>query len=261
MKRAILLLLPLLAACGGPPALVRILEINDIHVLDEASTAYPSRVVDAMNAEKADLVLVCGDVATDGKEGELRLARRVLDRLAAPYHVVAGNHDALHRGDREEDVFKRIFEQKETTYAFESHGIHFVAIDPGCGSNYRENRVPPPVVERLLALAASIPPDRPLILFSHYPYGTGVSYRTPNADEVLGLFRGKRLLAVVSGHWHGNTERREGGVLFTTTACASSTRNNHDKTDAKGYRVFTVREGREVSTEFKAVPSGEARPR
>ncbi len=261
MKRAILLLLPFLAACGGPPALVRILEVNDIHVLDEESMAYPSRVVDAMNGEKADLVLVCGDVATDGKEGELLLARKVLDRFVVPYHVVAGNHDALHKGDREEELFKRVFEQKETTYAFESHGIHFVAIDPGCGSNYKENRVPPAVVERLRAIAAAIPPDRPVILFSHYAYGTGVSGRTPNADEVLGLFKGRRLLAVLSGHWHGNTERREGGVLFTTTACASSTRNNHDKTTAKGYRVLIVREGREVSTEFKAVPTGEAGPR
>ena len=95
--------------------------------------------------------------------------------------------------------------------------------------------------------------DASVVLFSHYPYGPGVTYRTPNADEVLAIFSRQRLLAVVSGHWHGNTEKRDRGVLFTTTASCSSTRPNHDKTRAKGYRIFTVRNGREIETAFKEV--------
>lgn len=242
-----------LQACAPSPAVVRILEVNDLHVLDEESTVYPDRIVEAMNAEGADLVLVCGDLATNGREEELRLARRVLDRLKIPYHAVLGNHDAPATG-RPDEVFRRFFPQSGTTYAFERRGIHFVAIDPECGKNYTENRVPPPVLEKLREIAAAIPAGRPVILFSHYPYGPGVTYRTPNAEEVLGLFREKDLLAVVSGHWHGNTEKRADGVLFTTTACASSTRSNHDKTEARGYRTFTVREGREIDTRFRRVP-------
>lgn len=252
-----LALAALLFSCAAPAAVpdeVRFLEVNDLHLLDDASMAYPRKVVEAMNRERAAFALVCGDVATDGREDELRRARAVLDGLAIPWHIVIGNHDALHDGGREEALFKEVFGQRETTYAFSSHGIHFVAIDPGCGKDYQKNAVRPPVLERLAAIAAALPPDAPVILFSHYPYGPGVTYRTPNADEVLALFRRQRLLAVVSGHWHGNTESRRDGVLFTTTACASSTRPNHDRTKAKGYRVFTVRAGREIATEFREVP-------
>ena len=74
-----------------------------------------------------------------------------------------------------------------------------------------------------------------------------------NADEVQALFAGRPLLAMISGHWHGNTEKIENGILMTTTACSSSTRGNHDGTKPKGYRVFTIHPDRTVSTEFKEV--------
>jgi calcineurin-like phosphoesterase family protein len=238
----------------GVPAVVRFLEVNDIHILDDASMAYPRNVVDAMNREEAALVLVCGDVATDGKEDELRRAKTVLDGFQHPWRIVIGNHDCLYGGDREETLYKTVFGLDETTYAFRSHGIHFVAIDPGCGKDYKKHAVRPATLAKLRAIAAAIPADEPVILFSHYPYVPGVTYRTPNADEVIEVFRGRRLLAVVGAHFHGNNERRENGILFTTTACATSTRNNHDGTKAKGYRVFTVREGREITTEFREVP-------
>jgi calcineurin-like phosphoesterase family protein len=252
-------LLALLAglSCRAAPAPIEtftFLEINDLHVTDEASLAYPARVIEALNRENAAFVLVCGDVATDGREGELRLARGLLDRLKAPFHVVPGNHDAMFEGERPEEAFRAAFGVRETTYAFEFCGVHFVAIDPGCGKAYARNTVRPAVLDRLRSIAAGIPEGAPLVLFSHYPYGPGVTYRTPNAKDVLDIFKHQRLLAVVSGHWHGNTERREGGVLFTTTACASGTRKNHDGTAARGYRVFTVRGGSEVSTEFREVP-------
>jgi hypothetical protein len=257
LRRAAALLAGLLFSCAAPapaPDEFRFLEVNDLHLLDDASMAYPRKVVEAMNREGAALALVCGDVATDGKEEELRRARAVLDGLAVPWHVAIGNHDALYGGEREETVFKEVFGLRETTYAFVSHGIHFVAIDPGCGKDYKKNAVRPAVLDRLAAIASAIPPDAPVVLFSHYPYGPGVTYRTPNADAVLSLFRGRRLLAVAGAHWHGNTEVRQGGVLFTTTACASSTRSNHDGMKPKGYRVFTVRGGREISTAFREVP-------
>jgi hypothetical protein len=67
------------------------------------------------------------------------------------------------------------------------------------------------------------------------------------------LFRSKKVLAVIGAHFHGNTERLENGVLFTTTASSSSTRSNHDGTTAKGFRVFHVGEDLSIRTEFREV--------
>ena len=58
---------------------------------------------------------------------------------------------------------------------------------------------------------------------------------------------------MVSGHFHGNTERRENGILMTTTACCSGRRGNHDGTKAKGYRIFHIDKDMNVTTEFREV--------
>jgi predicted phosphodiesterase len=229
------------------------LELNDVHILDDASMAFPSRVVEAMNKESAAFTLVCGDLATDGKREELERAKRVLDRLVKPYFAVAGNHDAQYAGTKPETLFREVFGLTANSYHFEREGIHFIAIDPGAGSDYQRNSVRPEVFGWLEKTAATIPDGAPVILFSHYPYGRGVQYRTVNADDVLALFKGKKLLAVIGAHFHGNTERNENGVLFTTTASSSSTRPNHDGTTAKGFRVFHVGEDLSIRTEFREV--------
>ena len=65
--------------------------------------------------------------------------------------------------------------------------------------------------------------------------------------------RGARLLRIAAaGHWHGNQEETRDGVLFTTTACCTSTRNNFDGTPEKGYRLFHLA-GDSVATEFVEV--------
>ena len=40
---------------------VKILAVSDMHIVDESTTAYPRKVIQAMNEEGGDLVLVCGD--------------------------------------------------------------------------------------------------------------------------------------------------------------------------------------------------------
>ena len=235
------------------PGPVKILALGDMHIVDGKSTAYPRKVVQAMNEEGGDLVLVCGDLGRDGKRTELELARDVLKELKMPYHPVPGNHDALHAGEKEEPLFQEVFSLKQSSYHFEQKGIRFIGIDHGCGKAYGKNAVRPAVMDWLGKTLTTIPHEQPIILFSHYPFARGVKYRTKNADDVLALFKGRKLLAVISGHFHGNTERRENGILMTTTACSSGTRGNHDGTKPKGYRVFHIDEDMNITTAFKEV--------
>jgi len=235
------------------PGPLKLLTLGDMHVLDERTIAYPQKVIQAMNDEGGDLVLACGDLGAGGKRAELELARNMLDELKMPYHPVLGNHDALYSGDREEDLFKEVFSLERNSYHFVKKGVSFLAVDHGCGRAYRGNAVRPGVLAWMRRTLTAIPKDRPIVMFSHYPFAEGVRYRTPNSAEVLALFEDTRLLAVVSGHFHGNTERRENGVLMTTTACCSGRRRNHDGTRAKGFRVFRIGEDMNVETEFREV--------
>jgi len=231
----------------------KFLSLGDMHLTHEASAAYPRKVIEAMNIEGGGHVLACGDMASKPTKPELELARGVLDELKMPYYPVLGNHDALFSGEKEETLFREVFSLKENSYHFALNGIRFIGLDHGCGRGYQNNAVRPAVMNWLDQTLATIPDDQPIILFSHYPFGKGVKYRTKNADEVQALFENKKLLAMISGHFHGNTERHENGILMTTTACSSGTRGNHDGTKPKGYRVFNVDERLNVTTEFKAV--------
>ena len=235
---------------SGP---VKFLSLGDMHLTNQKSVPYPNKVIKAMNNEAGDLVLACGDLGSKPTRPELELARDVLDELKVPYYPVLGNHDALFSGEKEETLFREVFSLKENSYHFAHKGIQFIGIDHGCGRGYKDNSVRPAVMEWLKKTLATIPDEKPIIFFSHYPFAKGVKYRTKNADDVQALFKNKKLLAMINGHFHGNTERRENGILMTTTACCSGTRGNHDRTKPKGYRVFRVDKGLNVTTEFKEV--------
>ena len=97
---------------------------------------------------------------------------------------------------------------------------------------------------------ASVDPKQPIALFLHHPLNPhSKSYRVKNADAVLALFAGRALRLVAAGHFHGNQVEEQDGVLFTTNACCTITRDNHDGTTAKGYRLFHC-SGERVQTEF-----------
>lgn len=235
---------------SGP---IKFLSLGDMHLTDQMSMSYPRKIVEAINDEGGDLLLACGDLGSSPTNSELELARDVLHGLKVPYYPVLGNHDALYSGEKEETLFREVFSLEQNSYHFAHNGIRFIGIDHGCGRDYKDNSVRPSVMNWIKRTVASIPAEQPMIFFSHYPFGKGVKYRTKNADQVKALFKGRKLLAMISGHFHGNTERREDGILMTTTACSSGTRGNHDGTKPKGYRVFNIDEELNVTTEFKEV--------
>ncbi len=93
---------------------------------------------------------------------------------------------------------------------------------------------------------------RPIALMTHHPFNPNTMYRVQNADEVLAMFGEHNLKLVAAGHFHGNQEEERDGVLFTTTACCSSTRGNHDGTTSKGFRLFHV-DKETIATEYVEV--------
>ncbi len=75
----------------------RVVVVSDSHLSPPAAEAGSnwSAVVRHVEDVRPDLVVHVGDLALDGQHdpGDLRHARRELDRLAAPWVAVPGNHD------------------------------------------------------------------------------------------------------------------------------------------------------------------------
>jgi len=237
--------LPVLSGGKGPWSLAT---LNDIHVLDARSTALVDRAVNMINeTPQVRLVIVLGDLATTGKLPELKLAKRSLERLEAPYLVVPGNHDVEPRA---KDIFanyEKVFGARN--WVREEGNWTLIGFD-SCEGDGSDVTVPPDTVAWLEKMAKKAGDKRPVALFCHHPLNPQTkAYRVKNADQILGLFSGKNLRLVASGHYHGNQVESSHGITFVTTACCATTRPNFDNTDEKGYRLFHF-ENDDMRTEF-----------
>lgn len=225
--------------------------INDCHIKDAASTAIVERAVARINADpRVKAAVVLGDVATGGAREELDLAKAALDRLACPWYIVPGNHDVSPRDADIRANFTAVFGPVHWTH--EHDGWALIGFD-SCEGAKSDVTVAEAELAWLREQAAALRPEQPVAMFSHHPLNPHtVHYRILNADTVLDIFKGHALRVAAAGHWHGNQAEEQNRTLFTTTACCSSTRNNFDKTEARGYRLFHVKDGA-VETEFVEV--------
>ncbi len=225
--------------------------IGDIHVLDARSTGIVNKAVGMINAtEAAQFTLMLGDLATDGRLPEFRLAKNSLDRLARPYFTIPGNHDVDMTLANPLDNFTKSFDWEN--WDEDRGGWVFLGLD-SCNGTASDVTIRPDQVEWLTAQLGKIGGDRPIALLSHHPLNPNTKqYRVKNAEDVLALFKNHNLKLVASGHYHGNQQEERDGILFTTTACCSTTRPNFDGTTSKGYRLFHV-DKETITTEYVEV--------
>jgi len=223
-------------------------QAGDTHITDTKSVEIVNDAVDMINADlRVAFSLWLGDLTQFSKSDEMALARMALDRLRRPRHTLRGNHD-LQGG-----FYEREF--GELNYVLEYAGWKFIMLDsnPGDATPIDEERM-----AWLREVLAATDPAQPIVLCTHHPlYPNTASYLLAGAADVLGLFAGHNLKAVLGAHYHANQEEVIDGVLYTTTACLATTRTNFDRTTQRGYRLFHCTADA-ITTEF--VPVRDVQP-
>ncbi len=225
--------------------------IGDIHVLGENSTAIVGHAVDKINANPSvQFAVIVGDLAIAGRGTELDYAHQALKRLAKPWFVLPGNHDVNMTAA---DIYKEYNDRfGKPDWTNEREGWLFLGID-SCNEDKSDVSIRQDQIEWLKQQLDHDVSKRPIALFCHHPFNPhSKAYRVKNAGEVLSLFKDRSLRLVAAGHFHGNQVEERDGVLFTTTACCSSIRGNHDGSTAKGFRLFHV-DNTSIKTEFVEV--------
>src|SRR5690606_30305288 len=179
---------------------------------------------------------VIGDLATDAKPEELERAKKLLARLEKPCHILPGNHDATNDPESSLQAFEQVI--GAPCWRHEYAGWQFIGLDSTEGIR-SDVTVAPARLEWLDRQIAALPPAAPVALLLHHPLNPNTrAYRIKNAEDILARFQGRPLRLAAAGHFHGNQDEARDGILFTTTACCSVTRGNHDGTKTKGYRVY-----------------------
>ncbi len=222
--------------------------INDTHVVDEASTAFLDEAVRRINATpNLAFTLMLGDLSADAKPREFEIAKAHLDKLAKPYFYLPGNHDVRPEGEHPYANYDQFFPERQWCRRFQNWV--FLGIDT-CERTASDVTLPPNRVDWIRSQLKEVDPATPVVLCSHHPFNPHTkAYRVKNADEVLSLFSAHNLRMVLSGHYHGNQLEEAGGILFITTACCASSRDNADGTPAKGYRTFRIT-GADIAHDF-----------
>lgn len=161
---------------------------------------------------RPDVTLVLGDVLNDGRSPEakerLLELRAILDRLAAPYLAIPGNHD----GD--EDLFYRVFTRPA---AFEDvSGVRFVSFIDQEEPGYNARRSDADL-ERFKT--ARMGYEGPLVALQHvclFPPALSVApYNYTNAAEVISSMKEAGVTLSISGHHHRGAETtRDENITF-----------------------------------------------
>ena len=225
--------------------------VNDLHYLDEHCGVWFEHVVKQMNATepKSAFCLIVGDFAEHGTAKEMGAVKESFRALNAPSYGVIGNHDYAAPNDR--TVYEKLFPGR-LNYRFEHAGWQFVALDSSEGQKSHGTSVQPDTLRWLDDALPKLDKKRPLVVFTHFPFGPFTPYRPQNADAVLERFKEHNLQAVFNGHFHGFTERKIAATTLTTNKCCAHSRANHDGTPEKGYFVCRAEQGK-IKREFVEV--------
>ena len=227
---------------NGRGGAFRFAVLNDCHFYTPRCPAWFERVRASLRSHspRPEFCLVVGDLVEHGTREEFGPMREILQSFGIPFHAVIGNHDYASDTDRSawDEVFPRTL-----NYAFEHRGWQFIGLDSTQGRQYQGTKVQPATLSWLDAQLPKLQPSSPTILFSHFPFGSQVTYRPTNADAVLERFRAFNLLAVFDGHFHGFTEKQLGHTVLLTNRCCSISTGNHDGTTEKGYFLCDAKDG------------------
>jgi outer membrane protein assembly factor BamB len=209
-----------------------------------------------------DFIAATGDLADYGQQEELEVYRDAIAQLGVPVASVPGNHDHLSVLTRDAiDEFFGEWARRDDTagldagaafqrevfggnwrraksgripwvdvmgplyYSFDWGGVHFVAYD---GEGLRRYGDDYPQDEWLARDLAAVAPDTPVVVCTHFP---------ENREFYRSRFGGVRLVASVSGHWHGTRVWHDGEAAHWTSSTLGF--GGIDYTP-RGYRVVEV---------------------
>jgi len=265
------------AARGVEGSPLRLLFYTDVHARTEWETPLAlARAAEAINAQRADLVIAGGDLITDGFQSSAATvaprwdAYMDMHRAIKPeVHAVIGNHDLVaaipEDGTPPSHEPRAIFLERmglERTYrSFDALGYHFVLLDSvqvvGGGLKY-QGRIEADQLQWLREDLAKLPPNTPVVCVLHIPLLTafyaatkGATAPAPsnravvNSREVLDVLDQYNTVLVLQGHIHVKELIRWRNTTFLTggAVCGKWWRGPWHGTQ-EGYSVVTLHQDR-----------------
>ena len=226
---------------------MKIVHASDLHIEDKQNVrGYIEKGLKAIKAEKADLILLTGDITDSGIYEEYRLAEKYLKGLKN-WHAVPGNHDARNVGYErfEKFIHDRTFHEK-------IKGINLYGIDssePDLDDGHIGR-------EKYEWLKERLDGGFSMIMMHHHIVpvpGAGRERHTiVDAGDFLKLVTDSNIDLVLCGHKHVCNLWKLNNTLIANTSTLSSERT---RGMGRGYNVIEIEDEKVKSIKFKSLDS------
>ena len=214
---------------------IRFIQVTDAHFnpnIENTKEILTQTVKDINNQKDIAFVVFTGDNIDKANEKHLEEFMKIVKKIHAPYYLVLGNHDVFKSQNLSKVRYKeivrhhRIWLHRSWNYSFKKNGYVFIVADgakeviPGAAGYYRADTLK--WIDKQLTKNA----DKPVIIFQHYPiiespeFGKGAlrTHRTYQAEKYLDMLsKHDNVIAIVSGHFHVNSEVMQNGVYHINT--------------------------------------------
>lgn len=260
-------------AVGSDKGSVRLVFFTDVHARTEWETPMAmSRAADAINGQKADLVIAGGDLITDGFQSSATKVTPRWDAYMKMHQAIdldvypaIGNHDLVAAipedgaapADHPRSIYLGRMGLERTYFSFNAVGYHFIILDGVhvTGDKYQyHGLIWPEQLEWLRRDLSSIARGTPIVLVSHMPLlsaffnaSYGATYAAKpnrvivNNRDVFKAIGNHNLILVLQGHLHVKEMIRWQNTSFITggAICGKWWRGDWYGTP-EGFNVITL---------------------
>ena len=214
---------------------IKFIQVTDVHLSAESDFSQKvlkAAVQDINNQQDISFVVFTGDNINNPDENSLKMFISIVNKLKVPYYIALGNHDVYKNKNMSKveyfDIIRSVSPfrmQRTPNYKFNKCGFVFVIVDgakeiiPGSIGYYRQDTLN--WLDKVLTKNQS----KPVVIFQHFPivYPDGVenklkthrTYKVEQYQEMLS--KHDNVLAVLSGHFHVNSESMKDGVYHIST--------------------------------------------
>jgi len=233
MKRLLLLSVSLftaiLAAAQTMP--VKFAYLSDIHISEGSPRIENLQrcIADINSQPDIQFTIFGGDITEFGADQEIVMTKALIDELAHPYWIVAGNHDAKW-SESGCNTFARVFGYEQ--FEFEAGGIKFLGCNSGPNMRMAPALLPHESLVWLDSIMTATPKSQPVIFVNHYPQDTSIL----NYFQVMNALKKGNIQLLIGGHWHMNKALDYEGVPGILG-------RSPDRGKEVGYNIMEIKDG------------------
>ena len=216
--------------------------LSDTHIGSPNGSAEEDlrRTVRDINAmDDIAFVVLTGDITELGTNGELALAKQILDSLDVPYYIIPGNHDT---GWSESGGQGFVTTFGSDRFHFSYGGIRFIGCASGPYVRMSDGHVPRDAVNWLEKELSGVDKGEKLVFLNHYPLDPGLD----NWYEITDRLRQHNTVAVLCGHGHANRS-----MEFEDIPGVMGRSNLRARANLGGYNLVDVRNDSMIFNEKK----------